>query len=242
MVRTVFFILAVIAGLTVSAQKFDPNDTVTEYTMHGTMYHNRFEGRKTAHGDIFNHNLFTAAHNKFKFGTLLLVTSKKTGQTVIVKVNDRCPKKNVLDMTRRAAYGIGIKGCQLVTVRVLPPSYEEEWASQDSKYDSVASRFATGKYALSNSSKEKKTTKKHKEDNGKGEKYNISLGFVQTHGEAFEQISTLPEEYRDKVLVDTTGDGQLGLLLDVKLTKGEAQRLNRTLKGTFPDAKIIPSE
>ena len=133
--------------------------------MHGTMYHNRFEGRKTASGEIFNHNLFTAAHNKFKFGTLLLVTNKNTGLTVIVKVNDRCPKKKVLDMTRRAAYGIGIKGCQPVKVRVLPPSYEEQWAAQEAIYDSVASRFATGKYALPQQSKsEKKSSKKVEKD------------------------------------------------------------------------------
>ena len=151
--------MLLLAGVTVSAQKYSSDDTVTEYSMNGTMYHNLFEGRKTAHGDIFNHNLFTAAHRKFKFGTLLLVTNKNTGLSVIVKVNDRCPKKTVLDMTRRAAYGIGIKGCQPVTVRVLPPSYEEEWAAQDAKYDSVASRLATGKYAHPKHSKAKKTKK-----------------------------------------------------------------------------------
>ena len=62
-------------------------------------------------------------------------------------------------MTRRAAYGIGIKGCQPVIVRVLSPTYEEEWAAQDEKYDSVASRFATGKYALAKRSKVKNTKK-----------------------------------------------------------------------------------
>ena len=141
------------------AQKYSPDDTVTEYSMRGTMYHNKFEGRKTANGEIFNHNLFSAAHRKFKFGTLLLVTNKNTGLSVIVKVNDRCPKKTVLDMTRRAAYGIGIKGCQPVIVRVLSPTYEEEWAAQDEKYDSVASRFATGKYTLAKRSEVKNTKK-----------------------------------------------------------------------------------
>ena len=162
MVRTCFFILTLISGLSVTAQKFNPNDTVTEYKMHGTMYHNRFEGRKTANGEIFNQNLFTAAHNKFKFGTLLLVTNLNSGLTVIVKINDRCPKKNVLDMTSRAARGIGIKGSQYVKVRVLPPDYESEWASQDAKYDSVPSRFATGEYALPKQSKPKKTSSKKK--------------------------------------------------------------------------------
>jgi rare lipoprotein A len=160
MVRTLSFFLLLFVGVTASAQKYSSDDTVTEYTMNGTVYHNKFEGRKTANGEIFNHNLFTAAHRKFKFGTLLLVTSQKSGLSVIVKVNDRCPKKTVLDMTRRAAYGIGIKGCQPVKVRVLPPSFEEAWASQDALFDSVASRLATGKYALH---KQTKASKKKKD-------------------------------------------------------------------------------
>lgn len=159
MVRTLSFFLLLFVGVTASAQKYSSDDTVTRYSLKGTIYHNKFEGRKTANGEIFNHNLFTAAHRKFKFGTLLLVTNKNTGLSVIVKVNDRCPKKTVLDMTRRAAYGIGIKGCQPVKVRVLPPTYEEAWASQDALFDSVASRFATGKYALNKQSKGKKTKK-----------------------------------------------------------------------------------
>lgn len=159
MVKALSFFTLLLIGVTVSAQKYSSDDTVTEYSLNGTMYHNKFEGRKTANGEIFNHNLFTAAHRKFKFGTLLLVTNQRTGLSVIVKVNDRCPRKTVLDMTRRAAYGIGIKGCQPVKVRVLPPTYEEAWASQDAMFDSVASRFATGKYALHKQTKVKKTKK-----------------------------------------------------------------------------------
>lgn len=118
------------------------NDTVAEHPMKGTIYHNRFEGRKTASGEIFNQNLFTAAHRRIKMGTLVMVTSKKTGQQVIVKINDRCPKSGVLDMTRRAANSIGIRGCQPVTVRILPDSYEKLWATQDLWCDSVYSRLS----------------------------------------------------------------------------------------------------
>lgn len=115
------------------------NDTVTEYPMKGTIYHNLFEGRKTSSGEIFNQNLFTAAHRRIKLGTLVMVTNKRTGKQVIVKINDRCPKSGVLDMTRRAAHSIGIKGCQPVTVRILPDSYEPLRAAQDQWCDSVYS-------------------------------------------------------------------------------------------------------
>jgi rare lipoprotein A len=81
MVNALSFFTLLLIGVTVSAQKYSSDDTVTEYSLNGTMYHNKFEGRKTANGEIFNHNLFTAAHRKFKFGTLLLVTNQRTGLT-----------------------------------------------------------------------------------------------------------------------------------------------------------------
>lgn len=252
MVRSASLLLALLLCATLSAQKFSPTDTVTEYTMKGTMYHNKFEGRKTAHGDIFDHNLFTAAHHKFKFGTLLLVTNQKTGLSVIVKVNDRCPKRGIVDMTRRAAWAIGIKGCLPVNVRVLPPSYEDEWASQGSLYDSVPSTLAKGQYALSKSKRNKKSKTtaaktKHKAQQEKVEPapefYAIWLATAQTHGEAFSLIDNVPDEYKESVTIDTPlGDEQIDLLLDVRLSKKDAQVLQDTLKKTFPDCKIIPSE
>ncbi len=95
--------------LTVAGQNYDVNDTVTEYLLKGTYYHNKFEGRKTACGEIFDQNLFTAAHWKIKMGTYVMVTNRNSGLQVIVKINDRCPKHGVLDMTHRAANAIGIR-------------------------------------------------------------------------------------------------------------------------------------
>ena len=142
------------------AQSYDVNDTVTEYPMKGTFYHNKFEGRKTASGEIFDQNLFTAAHWKIKKGTYVLVTNRNTGLQVIVKINDRCPRRGVLDMTRRAAHAIGIRGCQPVTVRILPEGYEKICEEQDAKFDSVPSRFATGKLALTGSSRKEQHCKR----------------------------------------------------------------------------------
>ena len=44
---------------------------------------------KTANGEIYNENKFTCASNKHKLGTLLRVENKKTGKSVICRVNDR---------------------------------------------------------------------------------------------------------------------------------------------------------
>ena len=67
-----------------------------------------FENRLTANGEIFCQNKYTAAHLTYKFGTLLLVTDIATKKWVIVRVNDRCPKRNILDLSKIAAKQIGI--------------------------------------------------------------------------------------------------------------------------------------
>lgn len=72
--------------------------------VHASYYHNKFNGRKTASGEIFDNEKYTAAHKKLPFGTMLKVTSETTGRFVIVKVNDRGPfvKAREIDLSRKA--------------------------------------------------------------------------------------------------------------------------------------------
>ena len=70
--------------------------------MLGTYYADRFVGRKTSCGEIFRQNQYTAAHKTIPMGTYLLVTYPVTEQQVVVRVNDRCPRAGILDMTKLA--------------------------------------------------------------------------------------------------------------------------------------------
>ena len=67
-------------------------------------YHNKFNGRKTASGEVFSNNKLTAAHRTYPFGTYLKVTNVANGKSVVVKVNDRGPftKGKDLDLSRKA--------------------------------------------------------------------------------------------------------------------------------------------
>lgn len=242
------------------AQNYDVSDTVTEYPQKGTYYHNKFEGRKTASGEIFDQNLFTAAHWKIKLGTYVLVTNRNTGLQVIVKVNDRCPRRGVFDMTRRAAHSIGIKGCQPVTVRLLDGDYSERCAEQDKMFDSVPSLYASGELSLTGGEAQKKpesqsskvSSEKSRQESEKSaigaattnqpDSYNLILGIAPTHGEAFEMIKKVPELYQSKAIVEPVADSTLYVVLDVRLPKKKAQELNKALKHSFKECRITPSE
>lgn len=89
------------------------NDSVTasnlrfkkyKKSVHASYYHDKFTGRRTANGQKFNNNKYTAAHRKLPFGTILRITNELNGKSVIVEVTDRGPysRGREIDLTKRA--------------------------------------------------------------------------------------------------------------------------------------------
>jgi rare lipoprotein A len=66
--------------------------------------------KRTANGERFNKNGFTAAHRRLPFGTVLRVTNLRNGKSVNVRVNDRGPfiRGRVIDLSLGAARAIGL--------------------------------------------------------------------------------------------------------------------------------------
>jgi rare lipoprotein A len=75
-------------------------------------YAEEFHGRKTSNGETFDMNALTAAHQTLPFGTLVRVTNKATGKSVVVRINDRGPflKDRIIDLSLAAAEKIGMIG------------------------------------------------------------------------------------------------------------------------------------
>lgn len=74
-----------------------------------SFYGGKHQGRKTATGERFNKNDFTAAHLKLPFGTVVHVTNLRNGMTVRVRINDRGPhvKGRIIDLSVAAARALG---------------------------------------------------------------------------------------------------------------------------------------
>jgi len=83
-------------------------------------YADKHQNRKTASGEIYKHQLKTAAHKKLPFGSSVKVTNVKNGKSVIVKVNDRGPfvKGRIIDLSKSAFSSIGNISSGLVNVRI----------------------------------------------------------------------------------------------------------------------------
>ena len=67
------------------------------------------QGHPTASGETFSNQAMTAAHRQFAIGTRLRVTNLQNGRHVIVRVNDRGPRRRgfIISVTRRAAEQLG---------------------------------------------------------------------------------------------------------------------------------------
>ena len=85
-----------------------------------SFYSNKFNGRKTANGEIFNNQKLTAAHNTLPLGTYVRVTNLRNKRSVIVKINDRLHYKNkrIIDLSRIAASKLGFISSGLTRVKL----------------------------------------------------------------------------------------------------------------------------
>jgi len=80
-----------------------------------------YSGGRTANGEVAAAGGMTAAHRSLPFGTRVKVTNQGTGQSVVVRINDRGPfvRGRVIDLTPAAARAIGFSGLAHVTLAVV---------------------------------------------------------------------------------------------------------------------------
>jgi rare lipoprotein A len=89
-------------------------------------YGNKFHGRRTSNGEIYDMYAMTAAHKTLPIPSYVRVTNVANGKTVVVRVNDRGPfhGDRIIDLSYAAAQRIGIlnAGTGLVDVEIVLPN------------------------------------------------------------------------------------------------------------------------
>ena len=102
------------------ANKVELKKTTRVFYGQASFYANKFNGRKTANGEIFSQKKLTCACNVLPLGTWIKVTNLRNKKWVIVKVNDRIhPKmKRIVDLSKAAAEKLGYVSRGLTRVKV----------------------------------------------------------------------------------------------------------------------------
>jgi len=80
-----------------------------------------YSGGRTADGERASAGGLTAAHRTLPFGTMVRVTDRANGRSVVVRINDRglFVRGRIIDLTPAAARILGMDGLAHVSVDVV---------------------------------------------------------------------------------------------------------------------------
>jgi len=111
----------------------EPPQPILTETGLASWYGARHHGKRTASGEVFNQNQFTAAHPTLPWGTRVKVINLDNGKSVDVRINDRGPYKQgrIIDVSRAAARALGIVQRGIATVRI-------EWFADPDKANELS--------------------------------------------------------------------------------------------------------
>lgn len=113
---------------TALGKRYQPLPSAAGYVARGTAswYGQKFHGRRTSSGEIYDMFAMTAAHPVLPLPSFVRVTRLDNGQSVVVRVNDRGPflHGRIIDLSYIAAHKLGIaaRGTGRVEVRALTPA------------------------------------------------------------------------------------------------------------------------
>ncbi len=120
---------------------------------YASWYGNKFHGRKTSNGEIYDMYGMTAAHKTLPIPSFVRVTNQSNNRSVIVRVNDRGPfhGDRIIDLTYTAARKLGFanKGTAKVALEIVQPkanatyqAYLDAGAAQEETNQAVSTPLA----------------------------------------------------------------------------------------------------
>ena len=85
-----------------------------------SFYAKKFDGRRTANGEIYRNAKYSAACNVLPLNTWVKITNLKNKTSLVVKINDRLHAKNkrLVDLSRAAAKRLGYMSRGLTKVKL----------------------------------------------------------------------------------------------------------------------------
>lgn len=110
---------------TVFGKRYYPTKVRVGETFNGisSWYGPDFDGKATSSGEIYDMHALTAAHKTLPMNTIVKVTNRENGKSVVVRINDRGPfvGTRIIDLSNKAAHKIDMvkKGTANVRLEVI---------------------------------------------------------------------------------------------------------------------------
>jgi len=134
----------------VFGKRYYPTKVRVGETFYGisSWYGPDFDGKATSSGEIYDMHALTAAHKTLPMNTIVKVTNRDNGKSVIVRINDRGPfvGTRIIDLSNKAAHQIDMvkKGTANVKLEVI--GFKDQKAADRGSKTSTAKK--TQKSAL----------------------------------------------------------------------------------------------
>jgi len=172
-------------------------------------YGEPYHGRRAANGELFDMELFTAAHPSYPFETWVRVHRLDNGKNTEVRITDRGPfvKGRIIDLSRASAREIDLirAGVAKVRITVIPPPksylrgkrFTVQVSSLPNKERAESlRRFLAGQYS--------DVTVRYRSANPKGghaEAWRVVVGKESTPEEATRIMERLREKFPNAFVV-----------------------------------------
>lgn len=104
------FLVAPVMEAPLVAHLNPPSRPIKSWVGTASWYGPGFHGRKTANGELYDSEAFTAAHPNLPFGSIVRVVNLRNGKGELVRINDRGPYEEgrEIDVSYRVARKIGL--------------------------------------------------------------------------------------------------------------------------------------
>lgn len=198
----------------------------SKQTGFASFYHDYFNGKRTASGQVLSQKKFTCAHRTFPFGTKLKVTNLENCKSTVVTVNDRGPfaRGRIIDVTEAVAKYLGFFAQGQAKVEI-------EIVSSEAMNDSVYSTVDTAQpfYKIESI------------DNGIGG-YSVKVASFYVEAKALEVVRDLKQRYDCEVFIQTVDrkEGMLYRIFAGKFkTKTGAEKEQEKIKNYFSDCYVV---
>lgn len=187
-------------------------------------YGTDFHGKPTSCGEPYDMWAMTAAHKTLPLGTYVKVTNLQTGNSIIVKINDRGPfvSGRIIDLSCRASQELGSFKTGLTKVRVEAVQVAtEQMVGQNTywKVDPVPS-FRYGAFTI---------------QIGAFKEQQNAMRLRSRMAQGFKEIQVSPSNYGGTTLYRV----QVGAYRDLVMAQNETERLRGQ---GFGDAFVVAME
>ncbi len=179
-------------------------------------YGDKFHGRRTSSGEVYDMYAMTAAHKTLPFGTVVRVRNLDNGNQIEVRINDRGPfvGGRIIDLSYEAARKIGLvgPGTAAVSIRALKsgrsaagrrprPAAEATMGTFTFQIGAFANRESAEQQRRLLAMKYRNVTIKPYET-GKGPLYRVRVGrFTSLKQAKAQQMALVQDGYTDVMIV-----------------------------------------